>query len=112
MDFRRVLFRSDGNGNGVVDAADYVIWRNNVGAAGSAMNTINFTANNVDVPLIVINADGQFTNGTGTSLSIGSPSRTADQVNAGGASGSTVKGSTGGLTLNRDYTYNAVSGAE
>ena len=40
------------------------------------MNTINFTANNVDVPLIVINADGQFTNGTGASLAIGNPTLT------------------------------------
>jgi hypothetical protein len=103
---------ADGNGNGVVDAADYTIWRDNLGNSAAAMNTLNFTANNVDLPLIVINADGQFTNGTGTSLAIGNPSLTADQVHAGGASGSTVKGSTGGLIINRDYTYNAIVGAE
>ena len=97
---------ADGNGSGSIDAGDYVTWRKSVGGS-STLSTLNFTANNVDLPLIVINADGQFTNGTGASLAIGNPSLTPDQVNAGGASGSTVKGSTGGLIINRDYTYNA-----
>ena len=41
----------------------------------STLSTLNFTANNVDIPLIVLNADGQIQNSTGTSLSIGSPTR-------------------------------------
>jgi hypothetical protein len=102
---------ADGNANGVVDAADYTVWRDHLGTSAT-VSTLNFTANNVDLPLIVINADGQIANGTGTSLSIGSPTPTADQVHAGGASGSTVKGTTGGLIINRDLTYTATVGAE
>ncbi|HEY2252664.1 MAG TPA: hypothetical protein VGH74_16435, partial [Planctomycetaceae bacterium] len=102
---------ADGNSNGAIDAADYVVWRKSLGGSPT-LSTLNFTANNVDVPLIVLNADGQIQNGTGTSLSIGSPTATADQVHAGGAVGSTVKGMAGGLIVNRDWTYTATTGAE
>jgi hypothetical protein len=102
---------ADGNTNGVVDAGDYTIWRDSLGATGST-STLNFAANDVDIPLIVINADGNIQNSTGTSLTIGSPALTADQVHAGGASGATVKGSSGGLIINKDLTYSAAAGQE
>jgi hypothetical protein len=39
----------DGNGNGVVDAADYVIWRANVGATGGTEGSISGTFDAVTV---------------------------------------------------------------
>src|SRR6202008_5071952 len=56
--------------------------------------------------------DSQIQNSTGTSLSIGSPTATADQVHAGGAVGSTVKGMAGALIVNRDWMYTATAGEE
>jgi hypothetical protein len=103
---------ADGNNNGVVDGADYTVWRDRLGQGGAALSTLHFTANEVNLPLIVVNGDGQITNGTGTSLSIGSPLLSRDQVHAGGAVGSTVRGATGGLIINKDLTYSAQAGQE
>jgi hypothetical protein len=102
---------SDADGDGDSDGADFLAWQRDLGAAGSLSNLV-FTANNVHLPLIVINGDGQFVNNTGTSLSIGDPSLTPDEVHAGGASGATINGTAGGLLLNRDVTYAAAVGEE
>ncbi len=104
---------ADGNSDGVVDAADYTVWRDNLGAAaGGVTSTLSFTANNVNLPLIVINGDGAIANNTGASLSIGDPTLSGDQVHAGGASGSTVNGTAGGLIINKNLTYTASAGQE
>lgn len=104
---------ADGNGDGVVNLPDYAIWRDNLGAAAAGgSNVLRFTANNVNLPLIVINGDGAILNDTGTSLAIGDPTLSNDQVHAGGASGSTVNGTAGGLIINTNLTYNALAGAE
>jgi hypothetical protein len=40
---------ADGNGNGIIDAADYVIWRKNVGATGGTEGSISGTFDAVTV---------------------------------------------------------------
>ena len=64
--------------------------------------TLNFTANDVNLPLIVINTGGNLTNSTGTSLSVGNPAATEEDVELAG----------GGLIVNRDLTYSAALGRE
>lgn len=103
---------ADGNSDGIVNAADYTVWRDNKGSSAVGTSVLSFTDNNVNVPLIVLNSDGVISNDTGTSLSIGDPALSNDEVHAGGASGSTVNGTAGGLIVNRNWTYNAAVGEE
>ncbi len=106
---------ADGNGDGFVNAADYTTWRDNFGASSGGGSVLSFTANNVRLPLIVINADGAFSNDTGASLAIGDPGLSSDRTHLGGTPGATPvndNGVTRGLIINRDYTYNPSVGAE
>ena len=103
---------ADGNANGIVDAADFTVWRNNLGASSAPRAILEFTANDVDVPLIVLNRDGRIRNQTGGSLSIGDPNLSNDQVHAGGAVGQTINGTAGGLIIAGDWAYAATAGAE
>jgi hypothetical protein len=49
MNFGSNNAAADGNLNGIVDAADYVIWRKNEGATGGAGGTITGTFDAVEV---------------------------------------------------------------
>lgn len=64
--------------------------------------TLSFSANDVALPLVVINPGGTIVNSTGTSLSIGDPTATEEDVELAG----------GGLIVNRDLTYSAAVGQE